>query len=176
MGVVRPRGGTVTLDGVNIAGRKGHAIAQTGMQRVPEDRPIFGMLNVEKNLVLAGLDRLEALAAWPHLRDVSAAQGTARPPRHRLIGLGTADAGDPAPWCGIQDKLLDEPFERSNHHSARSEVCRDLAAAGQTIVLVEQYLAATPELAQRISIIDNGHIVQDGPAREIRANRGILQR
>jgi branched-chain amino acid transport system ATP-binding protein len=56
------------------------------------------------------------------------------------------------------------------------KVCRDLAAAGQTIVRVEQNLAATLELAQRIYIINNGHIVHDGPAREIRANHGILQR
>jgi branched-chain amino acid transport system ATP-binding protein len=50
------------------------------------------------------------------------------------------------------------------------------AASGQTIVLVEQNLAATLELAQRIYIINNGHIVYEGPAREIRTNHEILQR
>jgi branched-chain amino acid transport system ATP-binding protein len=51
-----------------------------------------------------------------------------------------------------------------------------LAAAGQTIVLVEQNLAATLALAQRIYIINNGHIVHEGPARELKAQPDILQR
>ena len=56
------------------------------------------------------------------------------------------------------------------------EVCRELAAAGQTIVLVEQNLAATLALAQRVYIINNGHIVHEGPAEEIKAQPQILQR
>src|SRR5215470_3331390 len=62
MGVVRPRTGAVTLDGINIAGRKSHAIAQAGMQLVHEDRRIFGSLDVEENLILAGLSARER---WP---------------------------------------------------------------------------------------------------------------
>ena len=54
--------------------------------------------------------------------------------------------------------------------------CRDLAAAGQTIVLVEQNLAATLTLAQRIYIINNGHIVHEGPAQEIKAQPEVLHR
>ena len=55
MGVVTPRTGQVVFDGVESPGRKSHAIAQAGMQLVHEDRRIFGSLNVEENLVLAGL-------------------------------------------------------------------------------------------------------------------------
>ena len=55
MGVVTPRSGSVKLEGIEIAGRKSHAIAQAGMQLVHEDRRIFGSLDVEENLVLAGL-------------------------------------------------------------------------------------------------------------------------
>ena len=54
------------------------------------------------------------------------------------------------------------------------KVCRELAAAGQTIVLVEQNLAATLALAQRVYIINNGHIVHEGPAEEIKAQPQIL--
>jgi ABC-type multidrug transport system ATPase subunit len=45
-------------------------------------------------------------------------------------------------------------------------VCGDLAASGQTIVLVEQNLAATLELAERIYIINNGHIVHEDRPRK----------
>src|SRR5262249_33731864 len=55
MGVVTPRTGSVVLDGTEIAGRKSHAIAKIGMQLVHEERRIFGSLDVEENLVLAGL-------------------------------------------------------------------------------------------------------------------------
>ena len=55
MGVVTPRTGKVMLDGKNVAGQKSHTIAQAGMQLVHEERRIFGSLNVEENLVLAGL-------------------------------------------------------------------------------------------------------------------------
>src|SRR5262245_59157984 len=62
MGVVTPRNGSIVFDGVEIAGTKSHAIARAGMQLVPEDRRIFGSLNVEENLVLAGLT---AENRWP---------------------------------------------------------------------------------------------------------------
>ena len=52
--------------------------------------------------------------------------------------------------------------------------CRKLAAAGQTIMLVEQNLAATLALADRAYIINNGHIVYEGPAQEIKARPEIL--
>jgi len=62
MGIVRPRAGTVTFDGQNVAGRAAHAIAKAGMQLVPEERRIFGSLDVEENIVLASLT---ASNAWP---------------------------------------------------------------------------------------------------------------
>ena len=43
-------------------------------------------------------------------------------------------------------------------------------------MLVAQNLAATLELAQRIYIINNGHVVHEGPAQEIKAQPEILQR
>src|SRR5215813_5239301 len=55
MGVVTPRSGSVKLDGEEIAGKKSHAIAGGGMQLVAEARRILGSLDVEENLVLAGL-------------------------------------------------------------------------------------------------------------------------
>src|SRR5919205_67567 len=62
MGVVTPRAGSVRLDGEELAGRKSHAVARAGMQLVHEERRIFGSLNVEENLILAGLT---AKDRWP---------------------------------------------------------------------------------------------------------------
>jgi branched-chain amino acid transport system ATP-binding protein len=74
--------------------------------------------------------------------------------------------------------LLDEPFEGLAPVIVKDlmKACRDLAAAGQTIVLVEQNLAASLALAQRVYIINNGHIAHEGPAADLKANPDILHR
>jgi len=179
MGVVTPRGGSVRLDGTEIAGWKSHAIAQAGMQLVHEDRRIFGSLSVEENLVLAGLTArskwpLERVyAMFPRLKERRASRGTdLSGGEQQMLAIGRALVRDP------KILLLDEPFEGLApiivHYLI--EVCRSLAAAGQTIVLVEQNLAATLALAQRVYIINNGHIAHEGPAEEIRAQPETLQR
>ena len=179
MGVLTPRTGTVMFDGVNIAGWKSHAIAQAGMQLVHEDRRIFGSLNVEENLVLAGLT---APARWPlgriyemfpRLKERRGSRGTdLSGGEQQMLAIARALVRDP------KIVLLDEPFEGLAPVIVRDlmAACRELAAAGQTIVLVEQNLAATLALAQRVYIINNGHIAHEGPAQEIKAQPEILQR
>ena len=49
-------------------------------------------------------------------------------------------------------------------------------SSGQTIVSVEQNLAAVLALAQRVYILNNGHLAHEGPAAEIKANPDILHR
>ena len=179
MGVVRPRSGQIVLDGVNVAGKASHAVAHAGMQLVHEDRRIFGSLNVEENLVLAGLtadnkwplDRIYEM--FPRLRERKGSRGTdLSGGEQQMLAIARALIRDP------KIVLLDEPFEGLAPVIVRDlmKACRDLAAEGQTIVLVEQNLAATLALAQRVYIINNGHIVHEGPAQEIKAQPEVLQR
>jgi branched-chain amino acid transport system ATP-binding protein len=179
MGVVRPSSGTVKLDGQEIAGKAAHLIAQAGMQLVPEERRIFGSLNVEENLVLAGLtakgkwplDRIYEM--FPRLKERRTSRGTdLSGGEQQMLAIGRALVRDP------KIVLLDEPFEGLAPVIVRDlmEACRNLAAAGQTIVLVEQNIAATLALATRAYIINNGHIVHEGPAVEIKADPTVLQR
>jgi branched-chain amino acid transport system ATP-binding protein len=179
MGVVTPRTGSVMFDGADIAGKKSHTIALAGMQLVHEDRRIFGSLNVEENLVLAGLtassrwplDRVYEM--FPRLRERRGSRGTdLSGGEQQMLAIARALIRDP------KIILLDEPFEGLAPVIVRDlmKACRDLAAAGQTIVLVEQNLAATLALASRVYIINNGHIAHEGPAAEIKANPDVLQR
>ena len=179
MGVVTPRTGSVVLDGVEVVGRKSHAIAREGMQLVHEERRIFGSLNVEENLVLAGLtargrwplDRIYEM--FPRLKERRGSRGTdLSGGEQQMLAIGRALIRDP------KIVLLDEPFEGLAPVIVRDlmNACRELAAAGQTIVLVEQNLAATLALAQRIYIINNGHIVHEGPAGELKRQPDLLQR
>ena len=179
MGVVTPRSGRVMLDGVDLAGRRSHKIAQAGMQLVHEERRIFGSLSVEENIIIAGitaekrwpLDRIYAM--FPRLRARRGNRGNELSGgEQQMLAIARALVRNP------KVILLDEPFEGLAPVIVRDLVkaCRDLAAAGQTIVLVEQNLAATLALAQRIYIINNGHIVHEGPAQELKAQPELLQR
>ncbi|MGN6286477.1 MAG: ABC transporter ATP-binding protein [Afipia sp.] len=179
MGVVTPRAGIVKLDGADLAGKKSHVIAQAGMQLVHEDRRIFGSLNVEENIVLAGLTASNRwplgriYEMFPRLKERRDSRGTdLSGGEQQMLAIARALVRDP------KIILLDEPFEGLAPVIVRDlmNACRDLAAAGQTIVLVEQNLAATLALAQRVYIINNGHIVHEGPAQEIKAQPEVLQR
>ena len=179
MGVVKPRAGSITLDGEQLAGKPSYTIAQRGMQLVHEERRVFGCLNVEENLVLAGLtakskwslDRIYAM--FPRLKERRGSRGTdLSGGEQQMLAIARALIRDP------KIVLLDEPFEGLAPVIVRDLVnaCRELAAAGQTILLVEQNLAATLALSDRVYIVNNGHIVHEGPAKELKAQPEILQR
>ncbi|MFO1056350.1 MAG: ABC transporter ATP-binding protein [Dongiaceae bacterium] len=179
MGVVRPRSGSIRLDGVELAGRKAHGIARLGMQLVHENRRIFGTLTVEENIILAGLT---AASRWPleriygmfprlHERRTSRGANLSGG-EQQMLAIARALVRDP------KIVLLDEPFEGLApvivHDLVRT--CRELADAGQTIVLVEQNLAATLALASRVYIINNGHIAHEGSAAELKSQPELLRR
>ena len=179
MGLVRPRSGKVTFDGQELAGRPAHVIALAGMQLVPEERRIFGSLNVEENIILAGLtakskwplDRIYDM--FPRLKERRGSRGTdLSGGEQQMLAIARALVRDP------KIVLLDEPFEGLAPVIVHDlmDACRNLAAAGQTIVLVEQNIAATLALATRAYIINNGHVVHEGPAAEIKADPQVLQR
>jgi len=180
MGVVTPRAGSVKLDGAEVAGRKSHAIARAGMQLVHEERRIFGSLDVEENLVLAGLTAqnkwpLERIyAMFPRLKLRRRSRGTdLSGGEQQMLAIARALIRDP------KIILLDEPFEGLAPAIVKDLVaaCVQLAAEGRTtLLLVEQNIAATLALAQRVYILNNGHVAHEGPAHELKGRPELLQR
>ncbi len=179
MGVVTPKSGRVVFDGKDVAGRKSHAIARAGMQLVHEDRRIFGSLNVEENLVLAGISApkrwpIERIyEMFPRLEERRLSRGTdLSGGEQQMLAIARALIRDPSLI------LLDEPFEGLAPVIVQDllATCRRLADAGQTIVLVEQNISAALNLADRAYIIRNGHIVESLDAERLRAQPDILHR
>ena len=179
MGVVTPQSGSIVFDGVEIAGKKSHAIAQAGMQLVHEDRRIFGSLNVEENLILAGLTApqrwpLERVyGMFPRLKERRGSRGTdLSGGEQQMLAIARALVREP------KILLLDEPFEGLAPIIVHDllDSCRTLAEAGQTIVVVEQNISAALSLANRVYIINNGHIVEALTAQAVRDQPEVLHR
>ena len=177
MGLVRPRSGRIALEGTPTQNLRPHAIAALGLQLVPEERRIFGGLSVEENIVLAGLTAkgrwpLERIwEMFPRLRERRRSRGTDLSGGEQQM-LSIARALVRAPKL----LLLDEPFEGLAPIIVRDllTTCRTLAEAGQTILLVEQNTAAAMTLADRVYILNNGHIVDEFTAQSLREEPEIL--
>src|SRR5689334_24917052 len=179
MGLVRPRSGRIVLDGNMTQGLRPHAIAALGLQLVPEERRIFGSLSVEENLVLAGLSaksRWPMERVWetfPRLRDRRHSRGTdLSGGEQQMLAIARALLREP------KILLLDEPFEGLAPIIVREllAICRILAENGQTIVVVEQNISAAMTLADRIYVLNNGHMVEELAAPAVRAQPEVLHR
>ncbi len=179
MGIVAPRAGSIRFDGVEIAGRAAHAIARAGLQLVPEDRRIFGSLSVEENIILAGLTAPKrwplgrVYELFPRLRERRTSRGTdLSGGEQQMLAIARALVRDP------KLLLLDEPFEGLAPIIVRDllATCRTLAEAGQTILVVEQNISAAMTLADRIYVLNNGHMVEELAAPAVRAQPEVLHR
>ena len=179
MGVVRPRMGAIRLDGTPIAGLAPHAIAALGMQLVPEERRVFGSLDVEENIVLAGmtakgrwpLDRIYAM--FPRLHERRRSRGTdLSGGEQQMLAIARALVRDP------RLLLLDEPFEGLAPVIVQDlmKVVQRLAAEGQTIIVVEQNIAAALALAHRAYIINNGHVIEERTTQSLRNDPEVLHK
>lgn len=178
-GVLHPRSGSIRFQGEPIELLPSHRIAGLGLQLVPEERRIFGGLTVEENLELAALSAPERLALsdvfamFPRLRERRTSYGRSLSGgEQQMLAIARALIRRP------RLLLLDEPFEGLAVTIVQSllEVCRELAANGQTIIIVEQNVRAALRLAHRAYVLDKGKVVFEGSAEELQGSPDVMDR
>ncbi len=176
MGLTPARSGSIEFKGLEIAGRKPHQIAMSGLGFVPEERWIFPNLTVYQNLLMGikpGQLRKEVAGAWtierafdyfPSLaerRDQEA--GVLSGGEMQMLSIVRTLMGNP------DLILIDEPteglapiiVELVNH------IIREINAGGTSVLLVEQKIPVCLELAQRIYVLSKGAVVWTGTPAEL---------
>jgi branched-chain amino acid transport system ATP-binding protein len=178
-GILAPRSGEIHFAGTPIQGLASHVIARRGLQLVPEERRIFITLTVEENLKLAALNAAqpkpidEIFAIFPRLRERRRATGgTLSGGEQQMLAIARALIRSP------RLMLLDEPFEGLAPVIVEElvELCGQLAEAGSTIVIVEQDVRAALELARRVYVLNNGHVVFEGTRDALLADPEVTSR
>jgi branched-chain amino acid transport system ATP-binding protein len=177
MGLTPPREGHVKIFGAETTGWPPFRVAALGVGYVPEGRKIFPNLTVEENLLVP----MERSGPWtlasiyelfPRLQERRSNKG-------RQLSGGEQEMLSIARALLLNPKLLilDEPSQGLAPLIVR-EVFRIVAkmrAEGITVLLVEQNVRMSLEVADHAYVLDDGHVVYSGPARELAADEARVQ-
>jgi branched-chain amino acid transport system ATP-binding protein len=164
-GLIRPRTGTITFLGEDIASMPADQIVRMGISHSPEGRRIFTNMSVLENLQLgaftrkdAGVeaDMQEAMRRFPRLRErIRQNAGTLSGGEQQMLAIGRALMSRPKlllldePSLGLAPNLVAEIFR----------IVLDLNKEGTTVLLVEQNANRALEIAHRAYVLETGVIV-----------------
>ncbi|HEY4065539.1 MAG TPA: ABC transporter ATP-binding protein [Burkholderiaceae bacterium] len=176
-GMVKARSGRVTFSGETIDALPGHQIAARGLAFVPESRRLFPRLSVQDNLRLGSyLHRKKAdrdapleqvFALFPRLKErLKQRAETLSGGEQQMLAIGRALMTRPRllmldePSQGIMPKLVDEIFD----------AVLAIRKAGVTVLLVEQRLVESLQIAERAYVLQTGRVILSGSAADVRDN------
>jgi branched-chain amino acid transport system ATP-binding protein len=179
-GLLRARAGTISFAGDRIENMPGHHIAARGLAFVPESRRLFPRLSVADNLRLGSYlhrskpDRdtplEQVFTLFPRLKErLPQRAETLSGGEQQMLAIGRALMTRPRllmldePSQGIMPKLVDEIFD----------AVLAIRKAGVTVLLVEQRLAESLEIAERAYVLQTGRVILSGSAADIRDNPDI---
>jgi len=180
MGMVRVRGGTITLFGEAVTAQSPEAISRRGIALVPQGRRVFPSLSVRENLVVAG-QRVRGVAwtlervfeTFPRLQERRGQlAGLLSGGEQQMLVIGRALMGNP------RVLLLDEPSEGLAPQMVAEigRVIGRLKAEGLSIVLVEQNVRLALSLADEVAVVNTGRVVLQEAAEVFANTEGAIDR
>ena len=174
-GLLQASGGSITFDGRDITRERAADIVAAGLVQVPEGRRVFPDLSVRENLLLGSYRRGRAhreknmgrvLAVFPRLAGrLSQRAGTLSGGEQQMLAIGRGLMAEPRllildePSLGLAPLLVEEMF---------ALVAR-LNAEGLAILLVEQNVGQSLEVARRAYVLENGACAFHGTPAELLA-------
>ncbi len=180
MGLTPPKSGRIALKGRQCAGLPSYRMARAGLGFVPEDRRIFGPFTVLENLEFGvipgrqGIWNLDTvLAQFPILKNFTNRNGsTLSGGEQQMLTIARALMGNP------EVLILDEPTEGLSPvivGELKDLVIR-LKEAGTTILLAEQHLKFAMAVADRVVLLDKGHVVHRADIATFREEKEIQRK
>ena len=173
-GLVAPRHGRVLFDDADLGDEPAHRRVERGIVQVPEGRHLFPFMSVTENLLLGAharrgrdaqvrtLDYVYTL--FPVLKDRrTQLAGSLSGGEQQMCAIGRALMARPRllmldePTLGLAPVLVGKIFE----------TVRAINGDGVTVLLVEQNVRQALTIADRACVLESGHLVLAGPAREL---------
>ena len=180
-GVLRPWAGSIRFAGAAIERAAPAAIVAHGLIHVPEGRRVFPNLSVRENLDLGAYRRARArrdanrervFAVFPRLAERQRQiAGTLSGGEQQMLAIGRALMAEPTllildePSLGLSPLLVEELFA----------LMARINGEGIALLLVEQNVIQSLDLAQRAYILDNGRFVLEGSAADVRNDPKLKQ-
>jgi branched-chain amino acid transport system ATP-binding protein len=179
-GLLKPRTGSIRLEGEELTRLRPHEIVMKGVVQVPEGRRIFGRLTVRENLEMGAFtstdsrrntENLERVfTLFPRLQERSKqVAGTLSGGEQQMLAIGRALMTNPKvllldePSMGLAPVLVDSIFD----------TIRRLHAAGTTILLVEQNARMALQVASRGYVLQSGAILFSDSAASLADNEMV---
>jgi branched-chain amino acid transport system ATP-binding protein len=181
LGLTPPRSGSILLSGEVISGLPTHRIVARGIGAIPEGRRVFPKLTVDENLRTGAylvrdgalIDRRldEVYQVFPRLKErARRLAGTLSGGEQAMVSIGRGLMGSP------QLLIIDEPslglsplFVRENF-----QVIRRINESGVSVLLVEQNVHQTLDVAHRGYVLSGGRVVAEGTADELRSHPELV--
>jgi branched-chain amino acid transport system ATP-binding protein len=181
-GIVEARSGTITFDGVDIAGASIERRVARGLVQVPEGREIFAGMSVENNLILGAWTRRDRKAAageldrvfdlFPRLKERARQfAGTLSGGEQQMLMIGRALMAKPKllmfdePSLGLSPIMVQQVFE----------TIRRIHREGTAVLLVEQNIRVALDVSSYGYILQNGEIIHQGTADELKRSPEVRE-
>ncbi|UCF72540.1 MAG: ABC transporter ATP-binding protein [Deltaproteobacteria bacterium] len=180
MGLTPAKSGSIIFKGEDITHEPPYEIAKRGIGFVADSRRIFPNLSVRRNLEVGrkegggGHWDLEAIYGhFPQLKGLERHSGEyLSGGEQQMLAIARTLMGNP------ELILLDEPSEGLAPFMVMEvmKIIKELKESGMSILLVEQYSTLALEVSDRSYVLDRGHIVYAGGAKELYENRDLREK